>query len=455
MMIRIFKYLLTLALLGACVRSGRAQGGDTNQPPLWQPRPLSLTDALNLALQQNGAILRGRNDLEAQYGVVVQTRAIVLPHLQANGNYEYSGETQAFPFPGSPPADLQNWQANVQLVQTIYQGGQLKAAVKTASLTKDVAELNFRTVIADSLLLVRIAYYDVLSTAEQVTVEESSVKLLTQELDDQTRRFEAGTVPRFNVLRAEVELANERPRLIQARNDYRIAKNNLVDLLGYRVLPGVQEDVPLDLTDKLEAEPYKVDLTAAISRALTNRTEIQALRKQQALADQGVITAKGNYLPAVSVFGGYGTRNTEFNNDLVWVVKGPSAGAQFTWNIFDGLLTQGKVKQARAVQGGAQVDLDNRMRTVELEVRTDYSNFLEATEVLESQKKVVEEAEEALRLASARSDAGTGTQLDVLSAQNSLTQARSVQVQALRGYDVARVRLARAIGDSIIETTGK
>ena len=66
-----------------------------------------------------------------------------------------------------------------------------------------------------------------------------------------------------------------------------------------------------------------------------------------------------------------------------------------------------------------------------------------------------EEAEEALRLATARNGAGTGTQLDVLSAETSLTQARSTQVQALHDYDVTRARLERAIGINIMQTNGK
>ena len=88
-------------------------------------------------------------------------------------------------------------------------------------------------------------------------------------------------------------------------------------------------------------------------------------------------------------------------------------------------------------------------------MRTAYSTFIEAREVLESQKKVQEEAEEALRLANARADAGTGTQLDVLDAQTSLTQARTTQIQALHDYAVARARLERAIGQDTPETVGK
>jgi OMF family outer membrane factor len=95
------------------------------------------------------------------------------------------------------------------------------------------------------------------------------------------------------------------------------------------------------------------------------------------------------------------------------------------------------------------------MRNVELEVRTTYSDFLKAQEVLESQKTVQEEAEESLREAKARADAGTGTQLDVLDAENSLTQARSTQVQALHDYDAARARFERAIGANMAHPPAK
>ena len=75
--------------------------------------------------------------------------------------------------------------------------------------------------------------------------------------------------------------------------------------------------------------------------------------------------------------------------------------------------------------------------------------------MLESQKKVQEQAEEALRLATSRSRAGTGTQLDVLNAQTALTEARTTQVQALHDYEVARARLERAIGQNVEREAGK
>ena len=104
------------------------------------------------------------------------------------------------------------------------------------------------------------------------------------------------------------------------------------------------------------------------------------------------------------------------------------------------------MQQAKALYKKSQTELEDRSRQIELDVRTAYSDFLEAKEVLDSQTKVQEQAEEALREANARFDAGTGTQLDVLDAETSLTQARTTQVQALHDYATARAKLERAIG---------
>jgi outer membrane protein TolC len=441
---------LFLLLLAGCLGGGNiiAQNTTTNLPS-WITRPLALPDCLNIALQQNATILKARNDLDAQYGVVVQTRAIALPQIQATGQYKDTERNAIESFPGSPTTQPnQNWNTGIQIVQTIYQGGKTIAAFKAASATKRQAMAQYQTAVADTLLSVRIAYYDVLLAAQEITVNEASVILLQKELEDQERRYNAGTVPKFNVLRAEVAVANARPPLISARNSYRISKNNLSNLLGYNLPREIWEDIPLNLTDTLDALPYQVDLPEAIQRALAQRTELVALRATAELQRLGIVNAKAGYKPTVSVFAGYNWYNAQFTPpvELDHDIHGWNAGGQLSWDIFDGLLTHGKVTQARALYNKARTDLDDQARRIELEVRTDYSSFIEAREVLDSQQKVQEQADEALREARARAEAGTATQLDVLDAETSLTQARTTQIQALHDYAVARARLERAIG---------
>jgi outer membrane protein TolC len=343
-----FGNLLVLSL-SLWLGGSLAGWSQTNQTPQWLARPLSLSDAINAALQQNGTILRGKSDLEAQYGLIVQTRAVAIPKVAVNGNYQYSTEIETIPFPGFQPIN-NSWAANIQLTQTIYQGGQISSALRAAKLTKEQALLQYQTTIADSLLAVRVAYYDVLLAAEEVLVEEASVKLLTEQWEDQKRRYNAGTVPRFNVLQAEVAAANEKPRLIQARNSHRIAKNNLVNQLGYHITREVLEDVPMQLTDHLDDDPYLVELPVAIAKALQNRSELAALKKQEGLRNEAVIVAKSGYKPTAQIFGGYGARSAQFlSDDPGYTIHGASAGAQVSWSLFDGFYTKGKIEQAQAL----------------------------------------------------------------------------------------------------------
>jgi outer membrane protein len=443
--------------LGPKLAQAETQTGDDSKPrqgQLLPLQPLSLADTINIALKQNPTILKAQRDLEAAQGVAVQTRAIAIPKVTATGEFSavQNIDIDLFRVPGGLTfGNNQSWGSQIKLVQSLYEGGRMLSSLRAARLTTEQSVLNYQTTVADTVLAVELGYFDVLLADQQITVQEASVELLTNELTDTTKRFDAGTVPRFNVLRAEVELANARPKLIRARNELRISKNNLANLMGVNLPKAALEDIPLTLSGKLEAEPFDMDLSRAIALALERRSELGALRKAEALRKEDIVTAKAGYRPSVQAYAGYDIHNSMLSQDLSFELHGWIAGAQLTWNLFDGLSTQGRIKQAKANYDRAGVELDDVARRIELEVRTARSNFIEAREVLESQKKVVEEAEEALRLARARNEAGTGTQLDVLSAQTALTDARNTQIQALHDYEAARARMERAVGVSVPE----
>ena len=422
------------------------RAGETNSAA-WLTRPLSLADALNTALAQNSSILKAKNDLEAAHGLVVQTRAVALPQLTASGQYKITDANYVENFGPFAQPD-QNWNSGIQISQSIYMGGRMVAAIRAADTTQQQALAIYRTSVADALLQVRLAYYDVLLAQQQVSVREASVKLLDKDRDDQQHRYDAGTVPHFNVLRAEVSVANERPTLIAARNALRIAKNNLVNDMGYDLPREIWEDIPLNLTDTLATAPWQINLPEAIQQALTRRTELTALKNNIDLQKLNVANAKSGYKPNVGVFAGYGWHNAQFTApiELDHDIRGWNAGAQLNWNIFDGLLTHGKVLQAKALYEKSKTELTDGSRQIELGVRTAYSEFMQARETLESQGKVQEMAEESLREAKARTDAGTGTQLDVLNAETALTQSRTTQITAQHDYVAARAKLERAIG---------
>lgn len=438
--------LPALLVVAVNLTSARAASSlvSTNLPG-WLTKPLSLTEAMNLTLQNNRNILKSKRDLEIAEGISLETRAVAIPKVQSSGQYTDTDEKAVEAFFGQP-IDNRRWNANIQIVQSIYEGGRIISSFRAAKLVKEQAFLQHQTIVSDQLLATRVAYYDVLLAAQQIVVNEASVSLLTKELEEQQRRYDAGTVPRFNVLRAEVAVANARPPLIRARNAHRIAKNNLTQQLGYDLPRDIWENIPLQLTDTLNVGPFPVQLSDAIGLALERRTELGALRKAELLRKEDIVSAKSGRLPSMQAFAGWNWRDSGLTTDLRDDVDGWQVGAQLNWYIFDGLATRGKVAQAKAAHEKSRVQLDDTSSLIELEVRTAYTTFVAAAEVLESQKKVQEQAEEALRLANSRASAGTGTQLDVLQAETALTEARTTQIQAEYAYAVAVAKLERAIG---------
>ena len=445
-------FLLTLLALGSGFNQAHAEASATSTNlPGWLTKPLSLAEAMNLTLQHNRTIQKSERDLEIAAGISLETRAVAVPKVQSSGKYTDTDKDAIETFVGQP-FDSRNWNANIQIVQSIYEGGRIISSFRAAKLVKEQAYLQHQTVIADQLLATRVAYYDVLLAAQQIVVNEASVSLLTKELEEQQRRYEAGTVPRFNVLRAEVAVANARPALIRVRNAFRVANNNLTQQLGYDLPRNVWENIPLQLTDTLNVGPFPVQLADAIGLALERRTELGALRKSELLRKEDIISAKSGRKPSVQAFAGWGWRDSSLTTELDDVVDGWQVGAQMNWYIFDGYATRGRVAQAKAAHEKSRVQLDDTSSLIELEVRTAYTIFVASTEVLESQKKVQEQAEEALRLANSRASAGTGTQLDVLAAETALTEARTTQIQSEYAYAVAVAKLERAIGTPTADT---
>src|SRR5256886_13651131 len=129
---------------------------------------------------------------------------------------------------------------------------------------RDSAYFAFRNILDSLIATVKTQFYQVVVNRELIDVQQQSVNLLEQQLKDQQNRFEAGTVPRFNVLQAEVALYNHIPQLITAQNNYRISKITLAKTLGLDFQPGRGENPPLEVVGEMPYTPRTIALADAI-----------------------------------------------------------------------------------------------------------------------------------------------------------------------------------------------
>jgi outer membrane protein TolC len=127
---------------------------------------------------------------------------------------------------------------------------------------------------------------------------------------------------------------------------------------------------------------------------------------------------------------------------------GWTAGLQAQWDIFDGRATAGRVAQAKSQLMQTKLAVDETTLAIDVEVRRAHSSLTEAWELVDASGKVVEQANEALRLANVRYGAGTATQLDVLTSQVALTEARLNQLVAYFNYNIALAAMRKAVGEA-------
>jgi outer membrane protein len=409
------------------------------------PDQFSLKDAVGFALENNFAIREARERIRQQEGVEIQVKARQIPTVAAAASYTGNArEISSY----APPDNDRAWSITLQARQVLYAGGGVIASVKNAQLAREAAVLELQGIINQQLLAVRTQFYTVLLARERIRVQEDNVRLLEEQLKDAKSRFDVGTTSNFEVLRAEVSLANGQPPLIQARNDSRIAIEQLRQLLGFPAGSAASSKTP-EFLGALEAgQPVTLQLPDALAAAQANRPELQRLDRLQAAAEQNVKANRSGYLPEIDLVGGYNwVRGTTL---IGWDSRreGWTAGLQAQWSIFDGRATQGRVIQARSQAEQARLILAEAALGIEVQVRQAYSSLLEAWELLQASGKTVEQALEALRLANVRYGAGTATQLDVLTSQVAVTQAKLNQLQACYGYSVAQANLREATGQA-------
>lgn len=414
---------------------------------------MNVDEVVQYALAHNPDILTAVQNIQRASGNYINVRAGLLPRLNVQPGYTWldpqiqNGQKP----PGASSAGIpsvqvnQAWNINFQGTQLLYDGWKTPALTEAAKLSEQIAYFQLRQTIDRVVADVVRQFYQVVLNRALVIANEQQVALYSTQVTDQQSRYDAGTVPRFNVLQAQVQMANAMPPLIAAENNLRVSLFRLVQLIGMDY-PNIQNvKIPFDVNGELGYYPRKIDENASIHTALQRNPSLKAQRSNILVTAKQVTAAISGWLPTINANGGYQIQSYKYDQSLSETIEGWFFGATGSWAIFDGLATYGAVKQAKATMQSAKISYDNSVRGVVTEVQTAISNLQQAKETIESQRATVEQAAEALRLSRERLDAGAGVQLDVINAQVQLLQAQTSVLSALFQYISATAEYDRAL----------
>jgi TolC family type I secretion outer membrane protein len=431
----------TLLLSLGTVSPARAQGGAGPPVAVSAPTPgqiLRLDEAVAIALRLQPTITASQQTEVATQARIGEAWAAWRPKVDWVTS---AGRSQVFSSSQGKTVQSSGGSTQLQASQLIYDFGKTGATIDQAKAGARVA--NAQLVQTRQLVVqnVKTAYYNLLQARRLVRVAEANLARSELNLRSAQGFFDVGTKPKSDVTKAEVEVANARVAIIQVRNQVALAQTTLINAIG------LQSTTPLEVEDILGYEPVTLDFPALLQEAIASRPELRQAQAQIDSAQSAVTVARAGYLPTLNVTGSYGGLSSDpalnlfANGSESWAVTG-----NLTWNLFQGFLTTNQVKETRALLEVARANYASQELQVRLDIEQAYLNVLEVSERIGATDKEVQSAQENLRLAQGRYDAGVGTILDLTDAQLSLTNAEADQVRALTDFRVRMATLDRVLG---------
>jgi HAE1 family hydrophobic/amphiphilic exporter-1 len=289
------------------------------------------------------------------------------------------------------------------------------------------------------------AYNQLLFAIEQLRVIQTNVQSKESHLEYARNRRAAGAATELEVLRAEVDLENQRAEALRAENEVQAARATLNTVM---LRP---TNTPIQPTDTLALVNFDASFEEAVNEAVKARPELQLLRLQERFQDALVDVATAEAKPSVDFNGSYGFAVRRPKNLFTPDFSRWSAAVNVVVPLFDGWRTAGRVAQARAQRNTVTQQIAALENQVRLDVQSSLDALALASRTIQAAELNVTQARRAAEMTAANYKLGAATQLDVIDAQQALRQAENIRNQALYTHANARASLRFVMGRNPLE----
>ena len=401
----------------------------------------SLHTAIEHALEYNPEIEQLRLNYAKSKEQTGQALSAMYPSVTASGSYVYMTDIPVIEFDSVPVpfGQSENWNYTISLQQVVFTWGKIYNAYRIAGISEDIAQLSLVRKQQEIRSSVTDAFYGLLVLEKTVQLMRESLTQLKRHAAAVETRYKAGIVPRLELMRAQVQVANLKPRLIQTENGYRLAKE------GFKMLLGLDLDVEVLVEGELTMGQETYDLEEITQYAYEHRLELQTINKTRQIADLGKKIAATANLPTIVAGATYdrskpfGFTGDEWGSNIIFNLG-------FQWTLFSGFGNLHKYREATLQQQEAELAYENLQKAVALEVKQAYLNYQAAREALLTAQENVGQAEKTFELIETRYKNGLATHLEYLDVQLATMQAQTNYLSATKDYFASQAEIKKAIG---------
>jgi len=430
-------------------------------------KKISLEDAIVMAKQNNHDYKIAVRRQKADHEKVNQAWGTLLPVIESEASLLRQGANSGF-------LSMSDGQYDIKLVQVkfginpgmFYNALQMSRKAYTAS-TEDVrwikSEIEFNVIES---------YFNLILAEEMITIRKDTVRLLQENLKDVSSLYKTGSVPKYELLQAQVHLKSQEPLLLEAENRYRLAQ----EMFNYQL--GLDERTYTADREIIEKNTYRIaekDIDDFVRRvggaAMKNRPEIIQLKMKKEIAGHMKNINDSYYLWPTFMVGGYYGFNKALptateaylptsNGGIGYMDLSKIAGdgkwqpnwqvriaATYRWSaLIPADSTRAQAREARERMKEAEEEISKVKRLVVISIKSSYSNLLTSYQTIYSHKENVEKAKEGLRIAQESYRAGVIKNSELFGAQVALTQAQAGYINAINSYYQSLAKLRKDIG---------
>jgi outer membrane protein TolC len=412
---------------------------------------LSLDEAINLAIEKNADLKIAELELNKSEEKLREARSGLFPKIDINGQYQRNIFKPVIFLPsGSPLGETlevgsdNSLTAAAQLSMPLFSWSLYKG-IGLASDALAITQENYRSIKNKVVGDVKKAFLAVILTRETKNVMQQSLRNAEDNFENVKKLTNAGTLSDYDLLRAEVQVENLKPTVLQMENNYTLS------LEALKVAIGLDANQNIDIVGDMEfTEPYQIPSKQdIIDELITNNPQIAILDNQVKLNDQNISLEESGHFPTLAAFAAYQYQTQA--NDVIKVldykfIKTFFVGLQLQIPIFNGFKTTSRVSQAEIGLSQLVEQKRNFTEAVKTQALSILYRIEQAVKRIEGQNKTVSQAAEGYEIAKRRLANNIAIQLEVNDAELALRQAKLNRLQAIYDLKVAEADLETVLG---------
>jgi outer membrane protein len=418
-------------------------------------RILTLDQCIQLGIENSKELKISKSKISSSEAKITEANSMLLPLLKFQASYQRLSNIPPFEvsipalFPKPiqiSPVILDNYNLKLTLQQPLFTGFKLWSLKSAAEYSYESSNYEYKNSLNDAAFNVQNAFWSYYKAEQIGNLIEENLKLTKKHLDDTRNFLNSELATQNDLLKLEVQYSNTKLQLIEAENNIDISRSNLNKMLG------------LQLEANTGINPGTIDtsfvnykLENLIMQAKENRNDLKSLEDRVMASDKGITAANGGWYPSIYLIGDYyysrpNSRIIPAENKFkdTWDI-----GVSLQWDLWNWGYTSSQTTQAEEQKIQVETSLSQLKDAVELEVYQAFLTYKRSIDKINVSRQSVGQSEENYRSIEAKYNQQVATSTDLIDAEVSLLQSKTNLTTALVDYQLAKVKLMKAIGKKI------